>query len=306
MTLIQLHYLIVIAETNSLNKAAEQLYVSQPSLTSAIKELEKELGVTLFYRSGRGVTLTNDGVEFLLYAKQLYSQYEAVLEKYGMGGAHKKKFGVSTQHYSFAVKAFVDMAKEFDMSRYEFAVRETRTAEVIRDVSTMKSEVGILYLCDFNRKSMEKLLKSASLEFHHLIECQAYVYIWKNHPLAKEKTIRFEQLNGYPCLSFEQGDNSSFYFAEEILSTNEYSQVIKANDRATMLNLMVGLNGYTLCSGIICEELNGSDYIAVPFQEDEQNPNSVMEIGYVVRKNTILSKMGELYVDKLKKYLHIS
>lgn len=306
MTLIQLHYLIVIAETNSLNKAAEQLYVSQPSLTSAIKELEKELGVTLLYRSGRGVTLTNDGVEFLLYAKQLYSQYEAVLEKYGMGGAHKKKFGVSTQHYSFAVKAFVDMAKEFDMSRYEFAVRETRTAEVIRDVSTMKSEIGILYLCDFNRKSMEKLLKSASLEFHHLIECQAYVYIWKNHPLAKEKTIRFEQLNGYPCLSFEQGDNSSFYFAEEILSTNEYSQVIKANDRATMLNLMVGLNGYTLCSGIICEELNGSDYIAVPFQEDEQNLNIVMEIGYVVRKNTILSKMGGLYVDKLKKYLHIS
>ena len=245
-------------------------------------------------------------MEFLLYAKQLYSQYEAVLEKYGMGGAHKKKFGVSTQHYSFAVKAFVDMAKEFDMSRYEFAVRETRTAEVIRDVSTMKSEIGILYLCDFNRKSMEKLLKSASLEFHHLIECQAYVYIWKKHPLAKEKTIQFEQLNGYPCLSFEQGENSSFYFAEEILSTNEYSQVIKANDRATMLNLMVGLNGYTLCSGIICEELNGSDYIAVPFQEDEQNPNSVMEIGYVVRKNTILSKMGELYVDKLKKYLHIS
>ena len=279
MTLIQVHYLIVIAETNSLNKAAEQLYVSQPSLTSAIKELEKELGVTLLYRSGRGVTLTNDGVEFLLYAKQLYSQYEAVLQKYGMGGAHKKKFGVSTQHYSFAVKAFVDMAKEFDMSRYEFAVRETRTAEVIRDVSTMKSEIGILYLCDFNRKSMEKLLKSASLEFHHLIECQAYVYIWKKHPLAKEKTIQFEQLNGYPCLSFEQGENSSFYFAEEILSTNEYSQVIKANDRATMLNLMVGLNGYTLCSGIICEELNGSDYIAVPFQEDEQNPNSVMEIG---------------------------
>jgi DNA-binding transcriptional LysR family regulator len=296
----------VIAETNSLNKAAEQLYVSQPSLTSAIKELEKELGVTLLYRSGRGVTLTNDGVEFLLYAKQLYSQYEAVLEKYGMGGAHKKKFGVSTQHYSFAVKAFVDMAKEFDMSRYEFAVRETRTAEVIRDVSTMKSEIGILYLCDFNRKSMEKLLKSASLEFHHLIECQAYVYIWKKHPLAKEKTIQFEQLNGYPCLSFEQGENSSFYFAEEILSTNEYSQVIKTNDRATMLNLMVGLNGYTLCSGIICEELNGSDYIAVPFQEDEHNPNSVMEIGYVVRKNTILSKMGESYVDKLKKYLHIS
>lgn len=306
MTLTQLNYIITIAETKSMNKAAEKLYVSQPSLTNAIKELEKELGITIFYRSGRGVTLTNDGTEFLLYAKQIYGQYETVLEKYSEGGSYKKKFGVSTQHYSFAVKAFVDMAKEFDMSKYEFAIRETRTAEVIQDVSTMKSEIGILYLSDFNRKSLGKMLKSAGLEFHHLIDCQAYVYIWKHHPLANEKSISFEQLDGYPCLSFEQGDNSSFYLAEEILSTNEYSQVIRANDRATMLNLMIGLNGYTLCSGIICEELNGNDYVAVPFQDDEQNPNSVMEIGYITRKNTLLSKMGVLYVEDLKKYLNIS
>lgn len=304
MTLVQLHYLITIAETNSMNKAAEQLYVSQPSLTSSMKELEKELGISLFYRSGRGVTLTNEGTEFLLYAKQIYGQYETVLEKYEKGGTRKKKFGVSTQHYSFAVKAFVDMANEFDMSRYEFAIRETMTAEVIRDVSTMKSELGILYLCDFNRKSIEKLLKSANLKFYHLIECQAYVYLWKKHPLAGEKSICLEQLEGYPCLSFEQGDNSSFYFAEEILSTNEYPQVIKANDRATMLNLMVGLNGYTLCSGIICEELNGSEYTAIPYQEDEKNPNSTMEIGYIVKKDTMLSKQASLYLDKLKKYLH--
>lgn len=303
MTLIQLRYLITIAETRSMNKAAEQLYVSQPSLTSAMKELEKELDITLFYRSGRGVTLTNDGTEFLLFAKQIYGQYETVMEKYGKEGSLKKKFGVSTQHYSFAVKAFVDMAKEFDMSRYEFAIRETKTAEVIHDVSTMKSEVGVLYLCDFNRKSIGRLLRSANLEFHHLVECRAYVYIWKNHPLAHKDSIRFAQLENYPCLSFEQGDNSSFYFAEEILSTNEYPQIIKANDRATMLNLMVGLNGYTLCSGIICEELNGNDYVAIPFQEDEKNLNSMMEIGYVTRENVILSKMGELYVDKLKKYL---
>lgn len=306
MTLTQLNYLITIAETKSLNKAAEQLYVSQLSLTNAIKELEKELGITLFYRSGRGVTLTNDGTEFLLYAKQIYGQYESVLEKYGKGGSYKKKFGVSTQHYSFAVKAFVDMAKEFDMSKYEFALRETKTMEVISDVNTMKSEIGILYLSDFNRKAIEKLLKSYDLEFHHLVDCQAYVYIWKDHPLAKEASISFAQLNGYPCLSFEQGDNSSFYFAEEILSTNEYSQVIKANDRATMLNLMVGLNGYTLCSGIICEELNGNDFVAVPFRDDAQNPNSVMEIGYIVKKNTVRSKMGELYIEKLKEYLVIA
>ena len=288
-----------------MNKAAEQLYVSQPSLTSAVKELEKELGVTLLYRSGRGVTLTNDGMEFLMYARQIYSQYENVMEKYGKGGGYKKKFGVSTQHYSFAVKAFVDMAKAFDMSKYEFAIRETRTAEVLGDVSTMRSEIGVLYLCDFNRKALEKMMKSAGLTFHHLIDCQAYVYIWKHHPLANAESISFEQLEGYPCLAFEQGDNSSFYFAEEILSTNEYSQVIKANDRATMLNLMVGLNGYTLCSGIICEELNGNDYIAVPFRDDAQNPNSVMEIGYVVRKDTVLSKMGELYIESIRKYLQI-
>lgn len=306
MTLMQLHYIITITESGSLNKAAELLYISQPSLTSAVKELEKELGITIFNRSGRGVTLTNDGTEFLLYARQIYSQYERVLEKYGKGGTYKKKFGVSTQHYSFAVKAFVDMVKQYDTSRYEFAIRETKTAEIISDVSTMKSEIGVLYLCEFNRKAVKKLLDAANLEFHHLIDCKAYVYLWKNHPLAKEKSIRFEQLDAYPCLSFEQGDNGSFYFAEEILSTNDYSRTIKANDRATMLNLMVGLNGYTLCSGIICEELNGSDCIAVPYEDDEQNPNSTMEIGYVIRKNTILSIMGEQYISAIKDYLKIS
>lgn len=305
MTLNQLNYIITIAESGSINKAAEQLYLSQPSLTGAVQDLERELGITLFHRSGRGVTLTGDGAEFLLYAKQLYGQYVNILEKYGKNGSLKKKFGVSTQHYSFAVKAFVEMAKEFDMSKYELAIRETRTAEVIRDVSTMKSEIGVLYLCDFNRKSLEKMLRTAGLEFHHLIECQAYVYLWKEHPLAKEESISFRQLEEYPCLAFEQGDNSSFYLAEEILSDNEYPQIIRANDRATMLNLMVGLNGYTLCSGIICEELNGNQFAAVPFRDDEENRNSTMEIGYVVRKNTFLSRMGEIYVQALKRCLGI-
>lgn len=304
MTLTQLNYIITIAQAKSINKAAEQLFVSQPSLTSAVKELEKELDITIFYRSGRGVTLTNDGTEFLLYAKQIYGQYETVRDKYN-GGNYKKKFGVSTQHYSFAVKAFVDMAKAYDMSQYEFAIRETQTREVLGDVSTMKSEIGIVYLSDFNRKSMMKLISSAGLEFHYLTICQAYVYLWKGHPLANEASISFEQLKDYPCLAFEQGEDSAFYLAEEILSTNDYPQIIKANDRATMLNLMIGLNGYTLCSGIICEELNGDDYRAVPFQDDEINQNSEMEIGYVIRKNSILSRMGEHYIMAIRKYLQI-
>ncbi|MCD8190297.1 MAG: LysR family transcriptional regulator [Clostridiales bacterium] len=306
MTLTQMSYLIAIAETGSLNKAAEQLYVSQPSLTNAIKEMERELGITLLYRSGRGATLTNDGAEFLYYAKEIYQQYENLIQRYEKGGSYKKKFAVSTQHYSFAVKAFVDMAKEYDMSQYEFAIKETKTREVISDVSTMKSEIGVLYLSDFNRKALSKLLRSANLEFHPLVDCKAYVYLWKGHPLAQEPQISFQQLERYPCLAFDQGDNSSFYFAEEILSTNEYPQVIKANDRATMLNLMVGLNGYTLCSGIICEELNGDDFMVVPFSGADQEANSVMEIGYVTRENTILSQMGEKYISAMKEYLAIS
>ncbi|NLD11731.1 LysR family transcriptional regulator [Aminicella lysinilytica] len=303
MTLQQILYVITISETGSLNKAAEKLYVSQPSLTSALQELEKELGITIFNRGGRGVTLTGDGADFLLYARQVYSQYEILEQKYTGGADMKKKFAVSTQHYSFAVKAFVEMVKAFDTSKYEFAIRETKTRDVIDDVSNLRSEIGILYLSDFNRKAINKLLRSSELEFHRLIDCDAYVYLWKGNPLAKEKSITLKQLEQYPCLSFEQGDNSSFYFAEEILSTNEYQRTIKACDRATMLNLMVGLKGYTLCSGITCDELNGSDYCAVPFVAGAGNESGVMEIGYVTRKNMILSKMGELYIREIKAYL---
>ena len=305
MTLQQLHYVITVSEAGSMNKASELLYIAQPSLTSAIKELEKELGIIIFNRSGRGVKLTNDGAEFLMYARQLYGQYEVLTEKYGTGGTLKKKFGVSTQHYSFAVKAFVETVKRFDASKYEFAIRETKTREVISDVATSRSEIGILYMSDFNRKALSKMLESNDLKFTHIINCAPYVYLWKGHPLANERSISFSQLTDYPCLSFEQGDNSSFYYAEEILSENEYPQTVKANDRATMLNLMRGLCGYTLCSGIICEELNGTDYVAVPFADDGV-PDTVMEIGYITKKNTILSNMGKLYIENVRDYLGIN
>lgn len=305
MTIQQIKYVIGIAETGSLNKAAEKLFVSQPSLTATIHDLENELGITIFNRTGRGVTLTNDGTEFLTSARQLYLDYQNVMEKYGENGSIKKKFGVSTQHYSFAVKSFVEMVKKFGTNDYDFAIRETKTREVIDDVASLKSEIGILYLSDFNRKTISSILKNKELEFHHLIDCNAYVYIWKGHPLAKQKSISLSQLEDYPCLSFEQGDGASFYFAEEILSTEEYHRTIKANDRATMLNLMIGLNGYTLCSGIICEELNGSDYIAVPFQEEDPSINRIMEIGYITRKAFNLSSIGQQYIEEIKRYLEI-
>ncbi len=303
MTLQQLHYAITISETGSLNKAAEILYVSQPSLSEAMHDLEEEIGIIIFHRSKKGVTLTSDGMEFIAYARQVYHQYETLLDKYGKLGVRKKKFGVSTQHYSFAVKSFVELVKKFNTAEYEFAIRETKTREVIEDVSAMRSEIGILYLNDFNRSILSKLLRTNDLEFHPLIVCNTYVYLWRGHPLASQSSIKIEQLGEYPCLSFEQGGNSSFYFAEEALSTNDYPRSIKTNDRATMLNLMVGLNGYTLCSGIICEELNGSEYIAIPFENAEKSSDSQMEIGYIVKKRQIISKMGNLYIEEIKKYL---
>jgi len=305
MTLQQILYAITIAEVGSMNKAAEELYISQPSLTNAIKELERDAGITIFSRTGKGVVPTKDGEEFLLYAHQLYQQYELLKEKYGKKENIKRKFGVSTQHYSFAVKAFVETVKKFDARKYEFAIREEKTRDVISDVGNLRSEIGILYLSNFNRKIIEKILRENELEFHKLIEANAYVYLWKNHPLAKEKSISFGQLEEYPCLSFEQGDKGSFYFAEEILSENDYAQTIKACDRATMLNLMVGLNGYTLCSGIICNELNGSDFVVVPFKADNENKNSTMEIGYITKKHSILSEIGEIYIAEVKRYLGI-
>ena len=303
MTIQQLRYAVTISEAGSLNKASEILYVAQPSLTSSMQELEKELDVTLFSRSGRGVTLTNDGVEFIHYARQVLQQYDGLLEKYGRGGTRKKKFGISAQHYSFAVKSFVELVRRFGMEEYEFAIRETRTRDVIDDVFTGKSELGILYLSDFNRGPLEKILHANQLVFHPLTSCDAYVYLWKGHPLADRPVIRFGDLEEYPCLSFEQGASGSFYFAEEILSTSEYPRVIRATDRATMLNLMIGLNGYTLCSGVICEELNGSDYVAVPFEAEEGMIGSRMEIGYITRKNTVLSSLAELYIQELDRYL---
>ena len=272
-------------------------------MTNSIQELEKEFGFKIFHRSSKGVTLTPEGADFILYARQVYNQYNELLERFGKLKDLKRKFGVSTQHYSFAVKAFVELVKEYDTSQYDLAIRETQAKDVINDVANLRSEIGILYMSDFNRTVLRKLLKNAGLQFHHLINCNAYVYLWSGHPLAKNKSIRFEELRDYPCLSFEQGDNASFYYAEEILSTAEYLRTIKANDRATMLNLMIGLNGFTLCSGIICEELNGNDYVAVPFDSDSVNENSVMEIGYITKENAILSSIGNLYIEKIKSYL---
>ena len=297
MTLTQLKYAIALSDAKSINEAARNLFISQPSLSAAIKELEAETGTELFIRTKRGIVITAEGEEFIGYARQVVEQYQLIETRYIEKRNVKKKFSVSMQHYSFAVNAFVEMVKQFGMDEYEFAVHETKTHSVIDDVKNLKSEIGILYVNDFNRKIMMKLFSENNLEFHEILHCGIYAYIWKGHPLANKKEISIEELQEYPCLSFDQGINNSFYFAEEVLSTYDYKQIIKANDRATMLNLMVGLNGYTICSGIICEELNGSDYCAVPLKSNE-----IMTIGYISRKGMPISPIGKKYLEEIAKY----
>ena len=297
MTLAQLRYTIAIAKAGSMNEAAKSLYISQPSLSTAIRELEAETGVEIFRRTNRGIAVTPAGEEFLGYARQVVEQYELMDAKYISKEQSRKKFSVSMQHYTFAVKAFVEMVKQFGMDEYEFEIHETKTYDVIEDVKNCKSEIGVLYINDFNKKVLTKLFHQSGVEFHELLKCHIYVYLWKGHPLASKKEITLEELEEYPCLSFDQGQNNSFYFAEEVLSTYDYKRLIKANDRATFLNLMIGLNGYTLCSGIMCEELNGSDYCAVKLKSDE-----IMTIGYISRKGVPISPLGKKYLEEIGKY----
>ena len=302
MTIQQVLYALTIEECGSMNKAAEKLYIVQPSLTSAIQELETEVGITIFMRTNKGVIVTPEGAEFLDDIRGFYRQYDIVMQKYKDEGTYKRKFGVSTQHYTFAVRAFVDVAKQYDMNQFDFALRETTTKNIVKDVSTLKSEIGVLYISEHNKKAMEKLFNEYAIEFHSLIKCRAYVYLWYEHPLAKMSAIGYEDLVNYPCISFEQGENSEF-LAEEILSENIYPQSLRVTDRSTMLNLIKGLNGYTLCSGIIWGDLNGDGYIVVPYKEDEENPNSIQEIGYITKKNAAMSKIGEQFLEEMHRAL---
>ena len=296
MTLQQLKYALTIADCGSMNEAAKQLFISQPSLSETMKELETEIGLDIFLRSNRGIVITPEGEEFLGYARQVTEQFGLLQSKY-IDKKVKEKFSVSTQHYTFAVKAFVETVKQIGMEQYEFAVHETTTISVIENVKNFKSEIGVLYENDFNEKVLNKMFKENGLEFVELFSCDTFVYLWSGHPLAKQDVITMEELDEYPCLYFDQGKNNSLYLAEEMKSTYEYRRLIKANDRATLLNLMIGLNAYTLCSGIICEDLNGNDYKAVPLKETEK-----MRIGYIKRKGAKVSHIGELYIEELKKY----
>ena len=297
MTLQQLKYVITVAETGTITEAANQLFISQPSLTNAIHELEKEMNIVIFNRTNKGISLSKEGEGFLGYARQVLEQAAILEDKYKRNGGGKKQFCVSTQHYSFAVNAFVDLIKEYGQEEYDFSLRETQTYEIIEDVARLRSEIGILFLNDFNQAVINKILKSYDLEFHLLFIANPHVFISRSHPLAEKKVITNQELEIYPYLSFEQGEHNSFYFSEEIFSESERKKNIRVRDRATLFNLLIGLNGYTVCSGVIDKKLNGSEIIAVPLADE-----SDMRIGYITHRKGIISRLGNSYLEALMKY----
>ncbi len=297
MTLQQLKYAVTIAQKGTISEASHTLYVSQPSLTNAIKELEAEINITIFHRSNRGIVVTNEGEEFLGYARQVLQQVELIQNKYVDGKPLKQVFSVSAQHYSFVVNAFVDVIKQFGNTSYDFTLRETQTYEIIQDVSKFKSEVGVLYLSRENNTIIGKLIAENELIFNELFTAKPHVFISYRHPLAQKEVISLEDLKEYPYLCFEQGDHNSFYFSEEILSSLPREMTIKVRDRATLFNLAVGLNGYTISTGIISHELNGENIISKPLNIDEH-----FRVGTVTRKNMKLSNLGIAYLEALKRH----
>ncbi len=300
MTLKQLKYAITVAETGNITEAAKKLFIAQPSLTSSIHELEKEYGITIFSRSNKGIEITPDGDEFLGFARQILDQTFLMNEHYTGKTSKKQRFCVSSQHYSFVVEAFVKLLKEQGGERYEFHMRETQTYEIIDDVSHLRSEIGFLYLNRFNETVIKKTLKDNNLSFERLFIAKPHVFIGKNSPLAKKKKICTEDLKPYPRLSYEQGNHNSFYYSEEILSTLDCDKELLVCDRATLFNMLIGLNGYTICSGVINEELNGSNIIARPLDVDDH-----MEIGYILPISMRPSHLTLRYIDILKELILI-
>lgn len=296
MTLQQLKYAVEIARRGSISKAAGHLFITQPSLSNAIMELENEIGITIFNRHNKGITISTEGAEFLGYAKQVIEQAELLESRYSNKKLVKQNFSVSTQHYAFAVSAFVNLIKEYNLDEYEFTLRETKTYEIIEDIKNLRSEIGIIYLNEFNSKIINKFLRENNLVFTELFKANPHIFISSENPLANKKYVTLKELESYPYLSFEQGEYNSFYFSEEIQSTITHKKSITVSDRATLFNLLIGLNGYTISTGVISRDLNGNNIISVPLKLKEK-----ITVGYIIHESISLSKIALDYIDSLKK-----
>lgn len=298
MRIQQLEYLERIIEAGSINEAAKRLFLTQPSLSNAVKELENEMGIQIFQRSSGGISLTAEGREFMTYSKQILDQVNLMNERYKNGQQRKQSFSVSAQHYAFVVHAFVELIKSVNANEYQFTLRETETQNIFNDLAQFKSELGILYTNGFNQKIMQRLFKENNLVFTPLFVAKPHIFVSRYNPLTSKSSVNLSDLEDYPYLSYEQGEVNSFYFSEEILSTLSHKKSIKVSDRATIFNLMVGLNGYTISSGIISSKLNDDKIIAIPLNVDDD-----ITLGWLKHRQVELSPLAERYLTMLKEHI---
>lgn len=294
MTIQQLKYAVTVAEIGSITEAAKTLYISQPSMTNAIRNLETEIEMQIFVRTRTGIALTPNGMEFLGYARQVLSHMELLEDRFISCVPPKTEFRVSAQHYKFAEDAFVDLVKEIGQERYEFWLNETGTHQVMEDVKNRISEMGIIYLSDSNRVFLQRILEEYHLTFHHLFYTDVHVFVRNSHPLAGNKKITLKDLEPYPRLNFVQGNFESSYYSEEMYSTVQTDKEIRVNDRGAIINFMFGLDAYTITSGIFPKYLSGDELIAIPLVESGE-----MQIGYILNDKQELSETGKLYISKL-------
>ncbi|WP_192803473.1 LysR family transcriptional regulator [Streptococcus agalactiae] len=294
MRIQQLQYVIKIVETGSMNEAAKQLYITQPSLSNAVRNLETEMGIQIFIRNPKGITLTKDGMEFLSYARQILEQTALLEERYKGDNTSRELFSVSSQHYAFVVNAFVALFNGTDMTKYELFLRETRTWEIIDDVKNFRSEIGVLFLNSYNRDVLTKLFDDNSLIATTLFTTTPHIFVSKSNPLANRKKLSMKDLEDYPYLSYDQGLHNSFYFSEEMMSQITHPKSIVVSDRATLFNLMIGLDGYTVATGILNSKLNGDEIVAIPLDVDD-----IIDIVYIRHDKANLSKMGQKFIDYL-------
>ena len=296
MTLQQLKYADRVAETGSISEAARQVFVTQPTLTESIRALEEELRVAIFTRSSRGVTVTREGEEFLASARQILDDAARIQEKYTGKAVRRPQFAVSCQHYAFVVEAFMEVVKACSAESYDFTLRETVTSEIIDDVARHRSEIGVLYLSRRNERALMKILKKEDLSFEELFVSRPHVFLGKRHPLAKRKGgISPKELDAYPFISFEQGVENALYFSEEVMPAIDRKRNSRVRDRATMTNLILGLDGYTVASGALSRELNGPDIVAVPLKMDD-----FIRVGLVTRAGISLSSAGGSFVSAIR------
>jgi len=296
MTLQQLKYVLAVAEKGSISEAAKSLFIAQPSLSNAVRDLEDEIGQTLFIRTSRGIRLTNEGAEFIGYARQVIQQTDLLEEKYLTGVPAKRRFCVSTQHYAFTANAFVELVREFGGEEYEFTLRETKTFEIIEDVKLLRSELGVIYLSAYNEAVIRRLLDESNIGFHPLFTVRPHVFLCKEHPLASKELIGLEDLEGYPCITVEQGEYNSFYFSEEVLRARSVKKSIRVSDRAAIENFIVGLNAYAVSTGIFPKHLHGDAIISVPLDTEER-----ITVGVLKHRDLILTRLGEIYWGALRK-----